>query len=112
MRWISSRISAFDGSSDGLTQPRQMRRAAFIFARKYSVSLREYIIRAAATIIPRLSFSSVIQRVPEMIRVSSMTRGQPSRSDKPQLVALPIKADTGQAAQLYAIRLRRGSAFA
>ena len=46
--WIWSRISRLLGRSLGLKSPRVMRRAALSFARKYSVSSRSYISRAAS----------------------------------------------------------------
>ena len=81
IRWISSRISALLGNSEGFSHPRHNRRAALILARKYSVSLREYIMRAASTMMPRLSFSSLIRVVSDIhssIRTNARQRS-PSR---------------------------------
>src|SRR6266566_2368736 len=57
------RISAFDGSSSGFTQPRQIRRAALSLARMYSDSCRRYISLAAFQAICFRSFSAAIRNV-------------------------------------------------
>src|SRR5437660_10648014 len=59
---MSSRISALLGKSDGLTDPRQTRAAAFRLAVKYSDSVRSYMRRAASNAIAWRSLASAIGR--------------------------------------------------
>src|SRR5882724_8111247 len=58
---MRSRISEFDGRSDGLTDPRQTRWAALRFAVKYSDSVRAYMRRAASKAIARRSLASAMR---------------------------------------------------